>query len=145
MFKKNDKRATVKMIYEEEGYGYSSTSVPLKDGELLDYLQNELTNFGELTITRISDNEIHLTTSSTLEYQETENKVNEISDLIHNYIKSRALEMDAYAVFAKSELKGVFGQKYNAGFKRNNLVRQGFKEEEIEIKPIKIESFEDIS
>ena len=144
MFMKSDKRATVKMNYQEEGSGGSSTSIPLKDGKLLDYLKSQLNHHGELTITHISDNEIHLTTSRTVEYQETESRVNEIGDLISKYIKSRAIEMDAYAVFAKSELRGVFGQKYNAGFKRSYLIREGFKEGEVEIKPIKIESFKDI-
>ncbi len=144
MFIKSDKKATVKMSCEGEGGGESSTSIPLKDGKLLDYLKNEYDLHGELTITRIEDNEIQLTTSRTIEYQELESRVDEIGDLIRNYIRSRAIEMDAYAVFAKGALKGVFGQGYNSRFKRRHLIREGFKEEEIEIKPIKIESFNDI-
>ncbi|GAA0347868.1 hypothetical protein GCM10008931_43950 [Oceanobacillus oncorhynchi subsp. oncorhynchi] len=132
------------MRYEGESGGGSSTSIPLKDGKLLDYLKNEFDRHGELTISNITDNTIQLTTSRTVEHHELEGRIGEIGDLIRNYVKSRAIEMDAYAIFAKGELKGVFGQGYNSRFKKSRLIREGFKEEEIEIKPINIESFNDI-
>lgn len=144
MFKKPDRKAVVKMHHKEEGGGGSSTTIPLKDGQLLDYLKNELDRHSELVITYISDSEIQLTTSRTLEIQEYENKVDEINELIHDYIKSKAIEMNAFAVFARGELKGVFGKSHNSGFKRSRLLRSGFKEEEIEIKPIRIEDFKDM-
>jgi len=145
MFGKPDKKAIIKMNYEHGGSGGSSTSIPLKDGELLDYLKRKLDFHKELVITNIIENEIYLTTSRTVEYQEIESRADEIGDLVRNYVKSKAIEMDAYAVLAKGELKGIFGREVNSRLKRVNLINRGFKEEEIEIKLIKIESFEDLS
>lgn len=145
MFGKSNRKVTIKMNYNEEGFSGSSTSVPLTDGKLLNYLKNNLDSKGELTITHITDTEMHLTTSRTVEHLEMEGRVNEIGDLIRNYIKSRAIEMDAYAVFVKGELKGVFGKEVSSRMKKSNLISKGFREEEIEIKPIKIDSFKDLN
>lgn len=143
MFKKNEK-SIIKMRYQHDGIGGSSTSIPLTDGKLFDYLEVEYRRHGGLYIERIIDNEIHLTTSKTKDYDDTEDKIDEIKDIIKDYVKERAIEMDAYAVFAKGELKGVFGKYYNAGFKESRLLRNGYSKEDIEIKEIKIESFEDV-
>jgi hypothetical protein len=144
MFQKSGRKVSVKMNYKEEGFGGSSTSIPLSEGKLLDYLKGSLNSRGELTITHITDDEIYLTTSRSIEYQEVESKVDEIGDLIRNYVKSKAIKMEAYAVFAKGELKGVFGQEVNSRLKKSNLISKGYSEKEIEIKPVQIESFKDL-
>lgn len=144
MFNKSDKKISVKMNYEESGHGGSSTTIPLNDGKLIDYLKHSLESHGELTITRIADDELHLTTSRTIEFRDMESRVDDIGDLIRNYVKSRAIKMEAYAVFAKGKLKGVFGQEVNSRLKRQNLMHKGYVETDIEIKPIQIESFKDL-
>lgn len=144
MFLKSDRKVTVKLDYKEEGHGGHAESMPLKDGELFKHLKSTSKIHGELAITHITDDTIHLTTSRSVEYLDAEERANEIGRLVKDYIKSRAIEMDAYAVFAKGELKGVFGKGYNAAFKKERLIIDGFEKEEIEIKPIRIESFKDI-
>ena len=66
-----------------------------------------------------------------------------VKDSIQQYVKNQSIKMSAYAVFAKGELKGVFGKEVNSRLKKSTLLRKGFQEDEIEIKPIQIGSFED--
>lgn len=143
MFKRVPK-TIVEMRYQYEGREGSSTSFPLSDGELFKYLEREYKQHGRLYIEYIRENEIHLTTSRTKDYDKTEEKLNDISDLIKDYIKEQAIEMTGYAVFAKGDLKGVFGREVNSRFKKSALIRDGFADDEIEIKEIQIGSFEDI-
>lgn len=145
MFKRNKKEITINYRYEHEGSGGSSKGIVFNDVEQLSkYLERQLEVDGELVITHLIDNEIELTTSRSVEYEHLTDRSNEIGELVKDYIRERAVEMDAYAVFAKGDLKGVFGQRYNAGFKKTFLMREGYGEEDIVTKAIKTDSFEDI-
>lgn len=142
MFKRTPK-TIVKMSYGNEGMSGSSTSFPLTDGKLFQYIEGEYKQHGALTLTYVGDNEIILTTPSTKSYEKTEDKLEGIKDMIRSYVREQAIELTAYAVFAKGELKGVFGQEVNSRFKKSFLEREGYNEKDIEIKQIKVESFED--
>lgn len=138
MFKKADKKVEIKFNYQHEGSSGSMTSFPLKDGKLLDYLRYMMSQHDQLVITGISDDEMYMTTSRTLEYRNLEHRVDEISDLVRNYIKSKAIKMDAYAIFVKGELEGVYSKGSSADFKKRKLIRSGINDIDIELKPITI-------
>lgn len=147
MFKRN-KKIVVEMHFQEEGYGGSSTSIPLNENNLIGYLSSLQKDYGEIVITRVKEvddaYEMHVTTSKTLEYEDMDDRIDDIESMIKNYIKSKAIRMNAYAVLAKGSLKGVFGQEVNSRLKKDRLIRDGYNEQDIEIKPIVIESFKDI-
>lgn len=144
MFGKSSKKATIDFYHRGDGYSGSSTSFPLNEGQLLDYLKGNLDVHGKLVIEHISsENEIRLTTSGTLEHAGREGRIEEMSDVIRSYIKGRAIPMEAHAVFAEGVLKGVFGNESHAHLKRKNLISKGFAEKSIEIKPIEVDSFKD--
>jgi len=64
MFGKNDKKAVVKFEHESEGYSGSSTTIPLKDGSLLEHLNDLIERHGALVIKRITSfNELHISIS----------------------------------------------------------------------------------
>lgn len=145
MFGKSDKKATVKFHHQQEGFAGTFMTVPLNEGKLLELLKDKLNIHGKLVIERIADdNEIHMTTTRTISYENTESRIDEISDVIRNYIKSCAISAEAHAVFADGLLKGVFGDETHARLKRNSLISKGFEEEKVEIKPIEVNSFKDI-
>lgn len=143
MFGKPPKKAIVKMNYREPGFGGSSTTLPLSDGKLFQHLQASYERHGELTISLVSADELFLTTSRTIEYQDMDQRAEEVADLVRNYIQGKAIPMKAYAIFARGELKGVFHEKSHAGFKSQKLARDGYTPEEIQISPINIGSFVD--
>lgn len=142
MFRKTERKAIVHFKYEDEGLSGEMTTVPLKDGSLLDYLKNAFHRHGTLVIKGINAlNEMELTTSRTVEHTNTENRIEEIAEFIRDYVKNRAVEMDAHAVLADGELKGVFGLKSHAELKKQALVRQGCNIDAVQVLPIKINRF----
>ena len=144
MFTKTSKKAVVKFHQKGEGMSMSSTSIPLNEGKLIEYLKEGLGLYGELVIRHISeDQEIHVTNSRTVEHTNTEHRIDEISDLIRDYVRNRAIPMESHAVFVDGVLKGVFGNESHAQLKRKNLIGRGFPQESIVVKPIHIGSFED--
>ena len=143
MFKKNQK-IEVYTYRKGENHHESSTSIPLNDGQLHDYLKSQYNRHGKLVIEFVHDERIILTTTDTLTQEALENKADEIKELVFNYVKERAINMDAYAVLHKGKLKGVFGKEVNSRLKQTRLERKGCNKEDIEIRKIKIESFEDV-
>jgi hypothetical protein len=144
MFTKNNKKAVVKFNHESEGFSGNTTSFPLKDGQLLEHLKDTLERHGELVIQYItSENEIHVTNSRSKAHTNVEERISEINELIREFAKGRAYDMDAHAVFVDGKLKGVFGNESHAELKRKNLISKGHAEESVLVKPIQINSFED--
>lgn len=144
MFRGSNKKTTVKFHYEHEGSGGSSTSVPLKDGELFKDLKYYWDRYGELTIEFVGEDEIRLTTSRTKKIQEVDEKINKIGDLIRTHVKDQMIQMDAHMVLAEGVPKGVFGSIGHANLKKSQLISRGFTEEQVEIEKIKTESFKDL-
>lgn len=145
MFSKQNKKAIVKFSFSSEGFSGSGTSVALNDSKLLGYLKNKLDRHGELVIRHISnDNEIHLTSSRTVDYNNTESRIDELNDVIRDYIQNKAISMEAHAVLVEGELKGVFGDDTKARLKRQSLIKKGISSEKIEIKTIEVNNFQDI-
>jgi hypothetical protein len=141
---KSNKKATIRFSHESDSFSGSSTSVPLNEGKLLDYLKNKVDHHGELVIRNVSeDYEIQMTTTRTLEHRKAENRIDEINDLIRNYIKGQAIPMEAHAVFADGVLKGIFGNETHARLKEKNLISKGISKEKIKVKAIMVDSFED--
>lgn len=88
MFGKFSKKTIVNMKREGKGYNSSGTTSKLNDGELLNYLKNNLDKYGSLVITGIQDDKIFITTKETLEFRKNEHKLDEIKDLISDYINN---------------------------------------------------------
>lgn len=143
MFRK-EKKVIVQFKEFADGYSSTSTSFPLTDENLLDYLKKQWKHSGSFVITSISDdNVIGLTTLSSRAYLEQEKKISEIHHLIRQYINNQAIPQQAHAVFADGKLKGVFGEETHAKLKEKQLLSKGYRKESITIKPIEIESFQD--
>lgn len=143
MFNKT-KKTQVNFTYRLEGHSGSSSTVPLKDGELFEHLKGLRGMYGKLVVEFLSDDTIHVTNTESVKHERVEERLDEVAEMIRHYAKGQAIEMEAYAVFAKGELKGVFGQEVQSRLKKKSLYREGFTEEDIEIKPIQVGSFKNI-
>ncbi|PLS18901.1 hypothetical protein CVD28_00430 [Bacillus sp. M6-12] len=143
MFNKQ-KKVTVKFSHESEGFSGTSTSIPLNEGKLVEYLKDSLDRHGQVVIRHISDdNEMVVTTSRTMEYRDKEGRIEELNEVIRSYINSQAISMESHAVFVNGVLKGVFGNEAHARLKKSNLISKGASEESVSIKPLQINSFQD--
>lgn len=125
MFKRT-KWTEVNFKYEYEGSAGSSQATFKNIGDFASYLEHYIQRHGNLIVSKSSEDVIEITTAKSAELGYLESRINDVSELIRNYIKERAVEMDAYAVFAKGELKGVFGQWSNSQFKKASLLRKGY-------------------
>ena len=143
MFNKS-KKTKVDFTYGVEGISGSSKTVPLKDGELYEHLNELRKRYGTLVIEFTDENTIHVTSSDSVKHERVEDRLGDVTEMIRQYVKGQAIEMEAHAVFAKGELKGVFGQEVHSRLKKSSLYREGYKEEDIEIKPIQVGSFQNI-
>lgn len=143
MFNKS-KRTKVEFTYGIEGISGSSRTVPLKDGELFEHLKSLKERHGRLVIEFTDEETLHVTSADSVKHERVEDRIGDIKEMIHQYVKGQAINMEAHAVFAKGKLKGVFGQEVQSRFKKSSLYREGFTQEDIEIKPIQVGSFENI-
>lgn len=143
MFNKT-KKTVVEFTFDLDGYSGSSTSVPLKDRGLFEYLKELRKRHGRIVIDFIDNDNIHVTSVASIKKENFEERINDVTEIIRQYAKGQAIEMEAYAVFAKGELKSVFGQEVHSRLKKSSLLREGFEEEDIEIKSIQIGSFQNI-
>lgn len=139
------KKTQVNFTYGLEGLSGSSRTLPLKDGELFEHLSELRKRHGKLIVEFTNDDTIHITSADSLKHERFEERIEDMTDMIRQYVKGQAIAMEAYAVFAKGELKGVFGQEVQSRLKKSSLYRDGFIDEDIEIKVIQVGSFENIT
>lgn len=143
MFNKSKMKAKVHFEDRSEFSSTSSTSIPLSDAKLLQYLRDHYRRYGSLILDYVgSDGEIRLITQGTHTLQEQEEKLRAIDETIRDYINNRAIAGNAYAVFQDGKLTGVFGQESLALLKQNSLISRGADSETVEMKPIEINSFQ---
>lgn len=144
MFKSAKKKATVHFRHETEGFGTSSETLPLNDGQLVEYLRSLTKRYGNIVIEHVfQDGDIHVTTPESLRHNDVNERLNEIQEVLLDYVKGRAVSMEGYAVFSDGKLKGVFGKESHAELKRKNLINSGHEEKLVVIKPIEVGSFQD--
>lgn len=146
MFKGRTPKATVYFRDSNEGFSSSSTSVPLKEKNLIEYLRSEYKRHGPLVIEYMSESgEMHITTNRSVKYEKEKDRIGEIAELVRNYVRNRTIPMEAHAVFVEGELKGVFGRESYAELKKTNLISKGVSPESVTVKPVQVNSFEDFS
>ncbi|WP_121616589.1 hypothetical protein [Virgibacillus halodenitrificans] len=145
MFKKTTIKATVSFRDSEEGFATSSTTIPLNDKKLIEYLRETYTRYGSLVIEYISeDGEVHLSTERSVKYENQEDRIAEIGEVIRDYVNNRAIPMEAHTVLVDGKLKGVFGKESLAELKRKNLISKGTSSDSVIVKPIQVNSFQDL-
>lgn len=144
MFKKTNNKAIVNFRDSAEGFSISSTTIPLSDKKLIEHLRETYQRYGSLVIEYISkDGEIQIATERSVKYENQEDRIAEIGDVIRDYINNRAIPMEAHAVFVDDKLKGIFGKESLAELKRKNLISKGTAAERVSVKPIEVNSFRD--
>lgn len=144
MFRKSTNKVTVSFRDSEEGFSSSSTTIPLNDKKLIEYLKEIYNRYGSLVIEYISeDGEVHIATQRSVKYENQEDRIAEVGDIIRDYIKNRAIPMEAYVVFVDEKLKGIFGKESLAELKRKNLISKGTSPERVTVKPIQVNNFQD--
>jgi len=138
------KKAKVQFRHNTEGFGTSSETAPLNETDLVDYLRQLTKRYGKVVIEHVDqDGEIHATTPESLHHENMNERIDDIQNVILDYIKGRAVSMEGYAVFSDGILKGVFGKESHAELKRKNLISKGHLAESIAVKPIEVGSFQD--
>lgn len=143
LFKKH-KKATISFSHATEGRGGNSRSVPLDEESLIDYIKMKYEKHGKLLIDYISnENEIIMTTVETKKYLDNEEELENIKEIIKDYIKGSAVTLTGYAVFVDNTLKGVFNSESSAELKKKTLFSRGYNQDEITIEEIEVGSFKD--
>lgn len=140
MFRKNKSICVKEVVFTENLKSHSSTSKSnnLSTEELYKYIKSLRNNHGKLIIESISEsNEIHISTLSTKQYELQNDKLEEISELIEDYVEGNAVKVKAYSVISGNETIGIYTKEIKAKVKQNQLIRQGC--ENVEIKEIIIE------
>lgn len=145
MFLSKGKKIVVKTNFESDGSGYRSTTFPLNEGKLIEYLKDLHARHRNLVIESITEDEIEITSLDTKQYWRREGKLDEITSMIRDYIKERTIDITAFAVFADGTLKGIFPTEPLAELKKKGLKRDGYSDEQINIEPIEIGSFKDFA
>lgn len=139
-----EKKIVVKTEFKSDGF-YGSATYPLKEGKLIQYLEKLHKKYHNLVIESVSEDEIKITSIDTKNHLKREEKLDEITSMIREYIRERTIDITAYAVFADGTLKGVFSTEPLAELKKRRLNHDGYTDEQIEIKPIEIGSFKDFA
>lgn len=142
LFKKN-KKVSVRFSHAAEGERGNSSSFPLDDDSLIEYIKTKYESHGKLIVDYVSDEEIIMTTLDTKKHLDTELELENIKELIKDYIKGSAVTLSGYAVFANNTLKGVFNSESLAKLKKKNLFSKGYNQDEITIEEIQVGSFMD--
>ena len=141
------KAPTVTVYFEHRTEGYSSqtTAIELKDNQLYEHFKYLRNRYGNLVISFLDDNVIHVHTKQTDEYDKIESYGDEVKEIICNFIAEKAVPAEAFVVLEKGTLRGVFHNETLARLKRGQLLREDIKEEDIVIAPITIGSFQNFS
>lgn len=144
MFKRKTVKPTVHFRDGGEGFSTQYTTIPLKEKKIVELLREEYKRYGSLIIDYVSeDGEVHLSTTRSIQNDEQEARLGEISEVIRDYVKNRAIPMTAHAVFLDNQLKGVFGREIYAQLKQKNLISDGADPDSVTVKPVEINSFKD--
>lgn len=139
MFTKG-KKVAVKFTYSLDGISGSSKSVPLKDGELYEHLKELSERHGKLVIEFTDDDTLYVTSANSVKHNRVEERLEDVSEMLRQYVRGQAVSMEAYAVFEKDALKGVFGNESHAELKARSL-KKNDNDEDIHVKPIEVGSF----
>lgn len=142
LFKKN-KKVSVRFSHATEGERGNSSSFPLDEESLIEYIKTKYESHGKLIVDYVSDEEIIMTTLDTKKHLDIELELENIKELIKDYIKGSAVTLTGYAVFANNTLKGVFNSESLAKLKKKNLFSKGYNQDEITIEEIQVGSFMD--
>lgn len=140
LFKKN-KKVSVRFSHATEGERGSSSTFPLDDESLIGYIRTKYDHHGKLIIDYVSDDEIIVTTLDTKKHLDNELELENIKEIIKDYIKGSAVTLTGYAVFANDTLKGVFNSESLAELKKKNLFSKGYNQDEISVEEIEVGSF----
>lgn len=140
LFKKQTQIKKVVFTEEDESFGHKEVLKNISPSELFEYLKTlSLKSNKEIVIDYITeDNVVHLTNIKSLQYEDKEEKIEKITDLIKDYIAGNSIQMKAYSVTIDGQLEEVFTEHLKAKACKSRLMRKGINENTIKISEIYI-------
>lgn len=142
MFRKEKKvkKRTLEFHRKIAGGGQESRRTQaISSDEIIDKLMGIREEYGPILVEYITDEEISVTPETSREREKEEDRIAEIKQIVSNYVKGRAVEMDAFAVSTKDQgLQGVYGKKIFAESQKRKLIRSGVPQEDVQIQEIQV-------
>lgn len=143
MFKKRAKIEVYEKI-SNEGIESTSTRSGLSVEDFFELLEKRIEDYsrdsskGKLVIDNISENRVTITDTKSIEFEEEEDKIEELEDLLRDFIRERAVRMKAYGLFNKEKLEGVYTKEILAISNKRRMERAGVDSADLRIEEIEV-------
>lgn len=126
-------------VDEDESF-FKSTSNNLTSEDIYWNLKRNNEYYGDLLVTKVTDELIEVTTVATIENKESNERIEGLTEIINTHVKGRAVPgTKGYLVISEGEVVKMFSNDVMARFEKMRIERTGVKEEDIEIKEMYIE------